>query len=112
MLKMAKVRSPLFSLAASGSIGGLISFRSNKERATARLKPRSQPQQSEGALLNQQRMKNAAAAFSSLTQAQQIEWSALGISRGKPSWQIFFEQYQAQYITPPSLPEIPEITLR
>lgn len=105
---MAKIKNPLMSISAAGTIGKTIAFRATKSGSVAAMKPHCYCQQSPNELLNQQVMKNARAAFLTLDTADKADWKKLEIARLMPSWNLFFTEYQTQQITPPNMPLIPE----
>jgi hypothetical protein len=112
MQKMAKVSCPLHSISASGSIGRVLSFRACQNGSVATRKALPYAQISTIEKLNQQRMKDAQAAFKLLSPADLQRWQTLVAGTGKSAWVYFFKMYQTQNIDPPNTPLIPEITIR
>lgn len=104
---MAKVFAPLHSLAASGSIGKVISFRATSKGAVVTSKPQPYRQSSPAMLENQQRMIDARATFKALSAADRNHWNALATARGRTPWFSFFTEYQIQFIQAPGAPLIP-----
>lgn len=105
---MVKVTAPLHSIAVSGSIGKLITFRQTKGGSVATIKPSPYPQTSVPMLENQQSMRDARAAFLTLSTADRALWQELAVARSMPAWNLFFTEYKIQVISPPNAPLIPE----
>lgn len=105
---MVKVTAPLHSIAVSGSIGGIITFRQTAGGSVATVKPRPYPQKSSPMLENQQSMRDARTAYLALSTADRALWQELAVARSKPAWCLFFMEYKIQVIAPPDAPLIPE----
>jgi len=105
---VAKVRNPLHSISASGSIGESLSFRATRGGSVAAHKPKPYPQSSPNMIANQQRMVAARAAFIALSPTDLQHWQATADARGRPVWLEFFFEYQIQFITAPGAPLIPQ----
>jgi hypothetical protein len=109
---MAKIKQPLFSFSATGQIGGVISYRSTGGPHTAKFKPQPYPQQTVRMLANQQKMKDARAAFAALDGDTLARWRLTANQYSKDVWVYFFTQYQYQMIEAPGAPLIPETYIR
>ncbi|MFA5825508.1 MAG: hypothetical protein WC825_05995 [Gallionellaceae bacterium] len=108
---MAKIIHPLHSLSASGTIGRTLSFRATLGGAVATSKAKSYPQTSAAQLINQQAMRDARAAFLTLSVADKNKWHAVAVVRRSNTWATFFAEYQYQMIVAPAMPLIPEAIL-
>jgi len=109
---MAKIFAPLHSVSASGSIGGVLTFRASRQGSVATKKAQSYRQVSQNELLNQGRMIDAKASYLLLSEVDRARWAALAAPYGFSGWVYFFKMYQTQNIDPPNAPLIPEITIR
>ena len=105
---MAKIKNPIYSLSASGSIGGILSFRSTAGGSVCTKKPGSYAQQTTGQLANQQQMIDARKSFKLLTQKQLQQWQARANAVKLKIWPEYFREYQNQMVTYPNQPLIPE----
>lgn len=108
---MAKITHPLHSLSASGTIGRAVSFRATKSGSVATAKPKTYAQTSAAQLLQQQMMRDARAAFLTLTTADKNKWHAVAVVRRSNTWATFFAEYCYQNIIAPAMPLIPEAVL-
>jgi hypothetical protein len=105
---MAKITNPLHSLAASGTVGGTFSFRQTSRGSVCTKKAHSYPQTSEAQLLNQQKMRDARAAYLTLNATDLSYWQQLASTRRRSKWLCFFAEYIYQNIEPPNAPLIPD----
>ena len=108
---MAKVTHPLHSLSASGSIGGVVTFRNTKAGAVATGTPQPYPQTAPAQLIQQARMKTARLAWHQLNAADLRNWKKVGSKYGRSAWVSFFAEYQYQNVAAPGAPLIPEVNL-
>lgn len=108
---MAKVKHPLHSISASGSIGGALSFQQHRTRSVVTSKPRSYAANTAAQLENQQRMRDAKIAYDALNAQEKIWWNDLAIKYGRSAWACFFAEYQYQQVEAPGAPLIPEVNL-
>jgi hypothetical protein len=108
---MAKITSPCHSLSASGSLAGVITFRQTKGGSVATVTPHPYPQTSQAQLTNQQVMRDARAAFLSISATDAGHWHTLALTRKRSAWSCFFSEYHYQHIQPPNAPLIPEAIL-
>lgn len=104
---MAKVKGPLFSVAASGKFNGVMEFRAGATQTTvhgprAKGGPRSAAQ-----LAQSLRFGNAVAAWKALDEAGKAAWKTAGAAAGMTGYQLFISEYQTQNISPPGLPTVP-----
>lgn len=109
---MARVKSPLFSLSATGSIGKVAAFRTTRYGSVCAFSPSSYAQNTPNMLANQQAMIDAAIAYKSLSNADLSEWQARAIAIHQDVWPCFFAEYRLQAVTAPNSPLIPEPYLR
>lgn len=108
---MAKTKGPLFSLSASGTIGKLISFRMGKTGPEVTKKPHPKTQPSEQQAIERQRMKDARAGFLTLSGEDLTNWQALATVKNRPTWNVFFQEWQRQQVEAGQMPLIPDATL-
>lgn len=106
---MAIVRNPLFSLAASGRVGDLLTFRMNEKRATARRwrspsAPATAAQQAE-----RLRASWAASQFHALEPIPRQRWDAYALAIGLPVFAAYMGEFCAQRCTLSTQPEIPAL---
>ena len=105
---MAKIKNPLQSLAASGSIKGGITFRQTSRGSVVTATPKPYQQTSPAQLTNQQRMRDARTTFMALSSTDAADWQLLANKYRRSSWVCFFAEYQYQNIETPNAPLIPE----
>jgi transcription elongation factor len=112
---MARVKNPLFSLAATGSVGK-ITFNGSKNQTTARSKPSSATSTPSAAQVNiRTKCSNAASAWAALSPEERTAWAQKGITKRyaanskKPlylanGYALFLKEWHLQNIVPPSIP--------
>ena len=105
---MTKIKGPLHSLAASGSVAGLFSFRQTAGGSVLTKKPAPYPQTSPNQLANQQRMTDARTSFLALSSTDLALWQVVAVARKRSAWASYFAEYQYQFIQTPNAPLIPE----
>jgi hypothetical protein len=108
---MAKTTGPLFSLAASGTVGKLISFRMGKSGPEVTKKPHPKTQPSAQQAIERQRMKDARAGFLTLSVEDLGYWQELATVKSRPVWLVFFQEWQIQQVVAGQMPLIPDATL-
>lgn len=104
---MAKLRGPLMSISATGSIASLLTYRATRtgsvvQRPPIPRAPPTFPQTSERA-----RCAATAANWRTLDAAARAPWDALATARGSSPWITFFTESTIQQIVPPDLPLLP-----
>lgn len=104
---MPKVRGPLFSLAASGTLLKTITFMDTAQSAQVRFNvkqraPRSALQQMHGA-----RVADCRAAWRGLPQATKDQWQAQMLWTHMTGPALFMREWFAQMIYKPNLPFLP-----
>lgn len=104
---MARVKGPLFSIAASGSIAGLLTFNPGKKSTTARRQPAAYPPPSANQLATRQKVRDAAAAWRALDPLDRAEWSVLAHNSGRLPFAKYLLEWFAQACTPTTPPYIP-----
>lgn len=105
---MAKVTGPLLSLAASGTVSGLVSFRMGRKGAEVTKKPHPRTPPTTQQTIERQRMRDARTAFKALSNADLANWQAWATFKGRPVWMAFFAEWQAQQIEAGQAPLIPD----
>ena len=107
---MARVQGPLFSLAASGTVGGLLTARMGKDGAQVIKKAVMTVPPSASQLENRSRMNDALEGFKALSSADKIDWSAWAGSRNISTWVAYFAEWQKQNVQAGNQPLIPDPT--
>lgn len=102
-----KVKNPLFSFNAVGSIGGLLTFKSYlggqvAHRKVTRSKSNTDPQAAE-----RRKMKDASTAWRSLSNNEKLQWFQVAALTRVPVFAKYLLEWQAQESTLESKPEIP-----
>jgi hypothetical protein len=108
---MAKVSNPFFSLAASGTVGGLLCARMGKDGAQVMRPPRNFAPPSPEQLAQRQKMIDARAAYLQMDNQARADWDSVAMARGMPTWNAYFAEWQYQQVTAGDQPLIPEPTL-
>lgn len=108
---MAKIHGPLMSLSVSGTVGKIASFRATKGGSVCAMKPNSYAQNTLTMLSNQQRMRDARTAFSTLSAQDLGYWQLVATARRNNVWPTFFAEYNYQMVVAPDLPLIPGVNL-
>lgn len=103
---MAKVKGPLFSLAATGKFRG-IEFRTGGGETTVAgpktiTTPRRPAQVAQG-----QRFKAAVEAWNALPPADKDLWKASASGTGMNGYQLYISEHINQNVIPPAQPERP-----
>lgn len=104
---MAKVKGPLMSLSASGSLAGLVSYRMSKDGPQGLKKPQRMRKQNQLQDENRQRMIDARASFKTLSVDELASWQNVANWLGGSPWQHFFAEYQRQQTEAGQKPLIP-----
>ena len=87
---MAKVKGPLLSLKAQGSLGKKITYRSHKKNTTVTRWSQPTGQASQAQLQNRVKMKQARAAWSELSDSEKLYYTHLGFIRDNiPGYNFF-----------------------
>jgi hypothetical protein len=109
--RVPKVKSPLYSLSASGSIAAILTFKPVGGNSIVTKKILRKHYETDAQRKNRQRMRDAVASFNSLSSSDRELWDALGSKYKISGWFQFFKEYQDQNTQAPNAPEIPEYTL-
>jgi hypothetical protein len=104
---MPKVTGPLFSIAASGSVAGLLTFKQTTHGAVCTVKPANDRTRTTRQATERDRMKAAAVAWHGLDNDTRTIWQSNSLPTIKSAWMCFFHEYVAQQIIAPNLPRIP-----
>jgi hypothetical protein len=108
---MAKVFAPFMSIAASGSVGGVLTARNNPYGQVMSRKPRSRQPVSTRQLVEQAKMRDAAALYAALSDNHKKLWGYWAERTHVSPWVAFWTEFQAQNITAPDVPQIPSTWL-
>ena len=104
---MAKVRGPLFSLAASGTVAHALTYRSNDGYCVATRPPIPTGAPSTWQLAERQTMRDAAAGWASLSANDRAIWSANELPTVRSGWMSFFFEWKTQRVAAGQVPLIP-----
>ena len=105
---MPKVRGPLFSLAASGTLLKTITFMDTAQVQQVRFNVKQTGPRSDLQKLHGARVADCRAAWRALPQATKNEWNAARIWSKLTGPALFMREWFAQVIYPPQLPTIPQ----
>lgn len=104
---MPKVRGPLFSLAASGTLMKTITFLDTAKSAQVRFNVKSRAPRSELQKLHGARVADCRAAWRALDQPTRDQWQAQMVWSHMTGPALFMREWFAQAIYPPALPVLP-----
>jgi hypothetical protein len=104
---MPRVRGPLFSLEASGTLGKSLTFVQHGEKSTVRRAQLKAPPPSVWQSQQRARVKNIKLAYRTLTPIQKNQWRIAGAPLKINGWCMFWRAYTLQNIAPPNLPTPP-----
>lgn len=105
---MAKVKGPLFSLSASGTYEGLITFRPVGNGTSAGRPPRSRQPRSQSQLDNAANIANMSASWSGLDAGVRAAWNACAVTLGfRSGYNLFWAQWLIQGSAPGNPPVSP-----
>ncbi|MDS4029493.1 MAG: hypothetical protein RKO66_05420 [Candidatus Contendobacter sp.] len=103
---MAKVKGPLFSLAASGSFRGM-EFRTGGGETTVAAPREIQAQRRPAQVAQNNRFRNALEAWNGLDAEAKAAWIAGAVGTGMSGYKRFISEYMMQNIIPPNIPLMP-----
>lgn len=104
---MAKIRGPLFSLGASGTVAALLTYNQSSQAPTARKKPRASTSATPMQLTMRAGFADAAAAWRALDPLTRADWIALAAPSRRPAFAKYYLEWMAQASTAASPPQIP-----
>jgi uncharacterized protein with NRDE domain len=106
---MAKVKGPLMSLGASGTIAGAMTFSSWKGIPTARIKSTPTNPNTAGQQAQRTTFGLAVASWKAQDEADQLTWTnrakALGLKMS--GFNLYTREYIKQGVTDPAVPTLP-----
>jgi hypothetical protein len=106
---MAKVKGPLMSLGASGTIGGAMTFSSWKGIPTARIKGEPTNPNTAGQQAQRTTFTNAVASWKAQDAALHTDWNnratALGLKMS--GFNLYTREYIKQGVVDPATPTLP-----
>lgn len=106
---MPKVKNPAFSLAASGTLGGVIVFRQTARGAQAQMSPTTTPPATEQQAANRADFLAGCNFWAAMAADQKSKWLAGAQIRHRAARQWFLSEWRIQRATaenPPLLPAI------
>ena len=101
---MAKVKAPLFSLAASGTFRGM-EFRTGGGETIVAAPREIQAQRRPAQVAQNQRFKTALQAWTALEQEEKAGWIAAATGTGMSGYKFYIAEYLNQNIIPPNQPQ-------
>lgn len=105
---MPKVRGPLFSLAASGTLQKRLTFQDTAQVQTVRFNPERRHPRSPLQIMHGQRVADCRAAWRALPPATKAEWGAHITYTHMTGPALFMREWFAQNVYPPNLPAQPQ----
>ena len=104
---MAKVKNPLFSLGASGTVAGLLTVNQSLTAPTARRKPSGYRPPTPAQSFMRDEMRACSQAWATLSSQVQAEWAALVNGRAQTPFGKYWLEWRAQGATLATPPYIP-----
>lgn len=104
---MARIKGPLMSITASGSLAGTLVFRQTARGAQAQAMPTSQPPATPAQAACRADFKAAADAWRTLDAETRADWQTVAAVRHRSARQFFLAEWRVQHSTPENLPRIP-----
>lgn len=104
---MPKVRGPLFSLAASGTLLGTLTFMDTGQVAQVRFNVKQRAPRSELQKMHGARVADCRAAWRALPQATKDEWAAQIVWSHLTGPALFMREWFSQHVYAPGLPVLP-----
>lgn len=104
---MAKIAGPLFSLGASGTVAGLLTFNPTNTHTTARRSPRSNAPPTTPQTYYRSQLAAAAQSWRALDAAKKLEWAAIAAPLPTTTFAKYFLEWMAQHSTPQQPPYLP-----
>ena len=106
---MAKVKGPLLSLSASGTIGDSMTFGKWKGVNTVRVKGTPTNPNTAAQLTQRTAFANAVASWKAQDQTTQTDWNnrvrAMGLNMS--GFNLYTQQYIKQGVVDPAVPDLP-----
>jgi hypothetical protein len=104
---MAKIQGPLCSIAASGTLGKIVTFQMSGGISTGRRKPEQRTAASQRQGEQRQRGRECAQAWATLPVQERSEWGAVAALSGLPPFAKFLLEWQVQQVQGGAKPHIP-----
>lgn len=104
---MAKIRGPLCSVGASGTIGATVTFRQLRGQSVAQKPPVPTGPASNQQLQERQRLRDARNGWNSLDPLDQSDWADYAATIGASPWLAYSTEWQRQRIAAGKQPQIP-----
>lgn len=105
---MAIVRNPAFSIAMSGTLGGVLTVRTAQHRCVASLPMRPTVAATAAQAACRLRGAWAASTWASLEQWQRDKWATLAAAESLPPFGLYLKEFCLQRSTLTNLPLMPK----
>lgn len=103
---MARVKGPLFSVAASGKFKGM-EFRTGGGTTTVATQRTPPRERTPAQIAQATRFQVAVTAWKALDDTTHQQWKQAAQGTGNSGYQLYIAEYIGQAITPPGQPAIP-----
>lgn len=104
---MARVLSPLFSLAAAGTIAGLVVYRMQRGRPSVQRTPTVSRPATERQRVHRNTFAAASAAWRALDATNRADWSAYAVTIGDQPRRVWLAEWIIQGATATNPPRLP-----
>jgi hypothetical protein len=104
---MAKVKGPLFSISASGTIADTATYRATARGAIAQMPPIPRTAANANQRRERARFELALVGWQSLDATARAEWAAAGLAFGMAAHKLYTKAYITQQCTGTEIPLIP-----
>lgn len=104
---MARLRSPLFSLAAAGTVAGLLVYRMQRGRPSVQRAPIVTRPPTARQITHRNTFAAAASAWRALDPASRADWAAYAVTIGNQARKIWLAEWIIQGATPENPPRLP-----
>jgi len=104
---MPKVTGPLFSLRASGTLNGSLTYASTLERNIVRARVTPHDPMTPAQIAQRTKVATIAASWLALDNTTRAAWQTAGAAEQQNGYSYFVQQYHAQDSSPEFPPSLP-----
>ena len=104
---MAKLKGPLMSISATGTVGGIITYTAGKKSNTAKAKKKRKDRPTKAQIDTRRAWQYGWAFWNSMTPAERLDWTTYAALRGLGGHAMFLRHWMLQNSTPTNPPEFP-----